>query len=347
MEYPEWKDFKDFLLRGRNVPMIEEDTPTFMGQPYAMSEEDLKGTDVAIIGAPYVAAWQKYSGVEKKEWLEAPKRVRQQSIKYRSGYIADFDIDIFEELKIVDFGDAEIPTEIIDRPTVDNILKAQKAVETKVNQVLDVGAIPIVIGQNNPPGNYAVIKSLAERTKGKLGVISLDTHWDIQPIDTFTMDPRVAGGGSWKAKMFEFHENILHKNLVDIGQRGPGQDPALLRDFLAKGVHFYPMWKVKEKGIEWLCQEIKYAYDGTDAVYLHYDMDVVGGAGSASGDIMGTLACPLGMNDYELLRLSFEIGKRGFNALGFVAIPPSSPVMYRTIVYIISYMLAGKILSNK
>jgi agmatinase len=56
MGYPNWSEIKDSLLKGRNVPMIESDMPTFMGVPYALGPEDLRGVDVAIIGAPYVAS---------------------------------------------------------------------------------------------------------------------------------------------------------------------------------------------------------------------------------------------------------------------------------------------------
>jgi agmatinase len=348
VKYPEWDEIKNSLLRGRNVPMIEHDMPTFLGQPHAVNPEELENADVVIIGSPYVASWGQYGGVGKSEWIAAPKRVRQQSVKYPTGYIQEFGVDVLEELRIVDFGDADIPPEVYDKPTVHNILRAQKAVEEKVNQTLDAGAIPIVIGQNSPCGSYAIAKPIAERTKGNVGVISLDTHWDIRPIDTLTMDPRIAGSGSWKAKMYEFHENMLQKNLVEIGERGMynGFSKEEVLQFLEKGTNFYPMWKIREKGIEWMCTEVRHAYEGTESIYVHFDMDVIGGAGPASGDIMGTLAEPIGMTDYEVLRLSLEIGKRGFNALSFICIPPGSPVVYRLIVYVIMYMLAGKILSK-
>jgi agmatinase len=210
---------------------------------------------------------------------------------------------------------------------------------------LHADALPIVIGQNSPCGSYPIAKPVAERSRGNVGVISLDTHWDISPLDALTMDPRIAGSGSWKAKMYEFHENILHRNLVEIGERGmyTGSSKEEVKNFLDKGTNFYPMWKVREKGIEWLCDELSHAYHETDSVYVHFDMDVLGGAGPAPGDILGTLAEPIGMTDYEVLRLSFEIGKRGFNALSFICIPPGSPVVYRLVTYVIMYMLAGKI----
>jgi agmatinase len=343
MKYPE-EYVRNWILRN-SFPKINVDTPTFMRQKHAISESDLEGADVVIIGAPYVASWASYSGVDKKEWLSAPKRVRQQSARYNSGYIQEFDLNVFDYLKVVDFGDANIPSEVVNAPTVKNILEAQQAVEEKVNQTFDAGAIPIVIGQNSPCGSYAIAKPLAERTEGNVGVISLDTHWDIQKIDKLTMDPRIAGSSSWKSKMYEFHENILQKNLVEIGERGLLYSDNMddIREFIEKGAHFYSLWNIRQKGIEWVCKELKHAYENTDAVYVHFDLDVIGGAGPAPGDILGELAEPIGMNDYEVCRISYEIGKRGFDALSFICIPPGSPVIYRTVVHIIMYFLAGMI----
>jgi len=349
LDYPTWDEVRSSIfVNGRNFPMIEADMPTFMGRPHATCPEDLEGADAVIIGSPYVTSWtNEYAGVAKEHWLAAPKRVRQQSIRYASGYIQEFDIDVFRYLRVVDYGDADIPPESNVKQTANNVLKAQAAVETKVNDALDVGAIPIVIGQNSPCGSYAIAKPIAERTEGSVGVISLDTHWDIERMDRVTMDPRIAGGSSWKYKMYEFHDNIRQENLVEIGERGMHEDPEIVREFLSKGAHFYPMWKVRrELGIEGLCKKLDYAYEGTDAIYVHFDMDVLGGAGPAPGDILGDLAEPIGMTDYEVLRLAFEIGKRGLDGFSLICIPPGSAVVYRTIVYVIMFMLAGLALNE-
>ena len=52
------------------------------------------------------------------------------------------------------------------------------------------------------------------------------------------------------------------------------------------------------------------------------------------------------MMDYELLRVSYEIGRRGFNALSFICIPPGSAVIYPLIVHAIMYIMAGKVHSR-
>tara|TARA_Y100001934_G_scaffold206373_1_gene244031 strand:+ start:2585 stop:3640 length:1056 start_codon:yes stop_codon:yes gene_type:complete len=335
-------------IDSETLSMINDETPTFMGVPLARSTGDLSGADVAIIGAPYVAgARGKYAGVDKAEWLAAPKRVRQQSARYPSGYIQELDVDIFEKLRVVDMGDADIAPECNLDPTAENILKAQAAVEVLVNRALEAGAVPIVVGQNSPCSSYAIAKPIAERSSGKVGMISTDTHWDSRPLDYLTGDERIAGSGNWKSKTFSSCPNFSIPNLVEIGERGMLEEAAIVRNYMDQGAHFYPMWKVRtELGISGLCEELRHAYDGTDDVYVHFDMDILGGAGPAPGDILGELAEPMGMTDYEIIRLAHEIGKRGLTGMSFICIPPGSMVTYRLIVYIIAFLIAGIALSR-
>ena len=349
MTYPDWEEIrKSHRFAGREIPMVLPDMPSFMALPIARTPQDLKGAGAAIIGAPYVAnAGGNYAGVPATEWLAGPKRVRQQSARYPSGYIQDLDVDVFEHMKVVDFGDAEIPAESNFNPSAENILRAQAAVEAKVNDALDAGAVPIVLGQNSPCGSYAIAKPIAERTRGRIGMISFDTHWDSNPIDRLTRDPRIAGSSNWKAKTYEFHPNFDVANLVEIGERGMLERRSIVDGYRKRGIHFYPMWRVRtDLGIEGLCREMRHAYEGTDAVYVHYDMDVLGGAGPAPGDILGDLAEPIGMSDFEVIRCALEIGKRGFTGASFICIPPGSAVVYRTIVYVIMFMLAGRVLAG-
>jgi agmatinase len=53
------------------------------------------------------------------------------------------------------------------------------------------------------------------------------------------------------------------------------------------------------------------------------------------------------MTDYEVIRISHEVGLRGLSGLSFICIPPGSAVTYRTIVYVITYLLAGLVLSRR
>jgi len=229
----------------------------------------------------------------------------------------------------------------------ENILRAQAAVEEKVSDILEAGAIPIVIGQNSPCGSYAIAKPIAERTPGPVGCISLDTHWDAEPLDHLTSDPRIAGSESWKHKMYEFHENMHPRHLVEIGERGMLEDKDIVRRYLNEGARFVSSWEVRTSlGIEGLVKELDGAYNGTDGVYVHFDMDVIGGAGPAPGDILGEAVEPIGLTEYEVIRLAHEIGRRGLSGLSFICIPPGSAVVYRSVVYVIMYLLAGVALTR-
>ncbi len=345
MNYPDWPEIrKGMWAASLDFPMIDEETPTFMGRPHVQRKEDLQGANVVIIGSPYVSSsTDEWAGINKEHWLAAPKRVRQQSIRYQSGYIQDFRFDVFDYLKVVDYGDADIPPEanvgVLD-PEL--ILEAQAAVEKKVDDALEFGALPIVIGQNSPCGSYAIAKSVATHTDGNVGIVSLDTHWDIFRLCPQTKDPRIAGGFNWLYKTIEFHDNIHARNLVEIGPRGMLENPGPVEELLRKGALFYSGWDVRRQGIEAVCKGLDHAYKGTEAIYVHFDMDVLGGAGPAPGDILGELAEPIGLTDYECIRIAYELGLRGVHGFSFICIPPGSAVIYRVIVFIIMYLLAGK-----
>lgn len=349
-DYPDWPTFSQSLfVRNKYFPRLAEDMPTFLGVPQALSPADLEGADIVVIGAPYVAGWgDKYGGVDKNEWLQSCKRVRQQSIRYPGGYIQDFDLDVLETMKIVDYGDAAIPEAANTQGTVDIILAAQAAVEEKVNDALDAGAVPIVIGQNSPCGSYAIAKPISEHYSGNIGMVSLDTHWDAQSFDRFSMDPRVAGSGNWKDSVYRDLPNFHPRHLVEIGERGMLERPETVRRYLADGAEFVSSWRLRtDLGIQGTVDLLPKAFDGTDAVYAHFDLDVMGGAGPAPGDVLGELAEPIGMTDYEVIRIAHETGKLGCNALSFICIPPGSAVMYRVVVYCIMYFIAGIAMRKK
>ena len=142
--------------------------------------------------------------------------------------------------------------------------------------------------------------------------------------------------------MYEFHDNMHPRHLVEIGERGMLEHKEIIRRYLDLGARFISSWELRTSlGIEGLVKELDRAYDDTQGVYVHFDMDVIGGAGPAPGDILGEAVEPIGMTDYEVIRIAHEIGKRGLSGMSFICIPPGSAVGYRVIVYVIMYLLAG------
>ena len=143
-DYPTWEEFTATSFAARHEwPLLAPETPSFMAREIAREPRDLDGADVVVIGAPYVAASGGfYAGVPMEDWIEAPKRVRQQSARYPSGYIQDFDLDVFGHLRMVDYGDADIPEAVMHDQTAENVLAAQAAVGAKVNDALRAGRPP-------------------------------------------------------------------------------------------------------------------------------------------------------------------------------------------------------------
>ena len=120
------------------------------------------------------------------------------------------------------------------------------------------------------------------------------------------------------------------------------EDKEIIRSYLKQGTRFISSWELRTSlGIDGLIKELDRAYEGTESVYVHFDMDVIGGAGPAPGDILGEASEPIGLTDYEVIRIAHEIGKKGLGGLSFICIPPGSPLIYRCIVYVIMYLLAG------
>lgn len=118
----------DYRLRiagaAKEFPELAEVKRIFLGVPVALPPADLVSAYVVLIGAPFTAGWgTNYSGVDNAEWLVGPKRARQQSECYGC-CIQDFDLDIFETLEVLDYGDADIAPEASYVATVGIILAA-------------------------------------------------------------------------------------------------------------------------------------------------------------------------------------------------------------------------------
>ena len=107
------------------VPMLDASTPSFMGVPVARAKEELADADIAIIGVPYDTP--PSAGRDPNSWAgfrTAPRVVRINSMKY-AGYLPEFDLDVLEHLKVVDYGDALI-TEDVKESTANVISEGRR-----------------------------------------------------------------------------------------------------------------------------------------------------------------------------------------------------------------------------
>src|SRR3954465_14839117 len=104
---------------------------TFSGMPYTQDPAELRGADVAIVGAPTDDLVSDRPGTRF-----APRAIRTASCP--PGPHLEAKIDAFAELRIVDYGDAAVLPADPGR--------THAAIEATVGEVLDAGVLPIVLG---------------------------------------------------------------------------------------------------------------------------------------------------------------------------------------------------------
>ena len=321
------------LRTNTEIPLLRDGVPSFLGLPVARERRDLDGVDAAIIGIPYDRP--PTAGRPANQWSgfrDAPIHARKGSLRYR-GYVPELDIEVFDHLKVVDYGDAEIVDGDI-RQSIDNVAR-------KVQDVIGAGARPITIGGFSPCASYAAVKGVAATTTGKVGVVSLDAHGDC--LDVEPGGGREPSSATWQARMWDDFSNVDPTRHVEIGMRGPRNLREMVERYRKNGSHWYPSAKVRQMGIEAICAEaVPHAFDGTARTWLHLDMDVLDiGAVPDWGDE------PLGLSVWEVIRVVHESARLGLNCLSFVYVAPNSPAVSAVVSYIAVYYLAGLVLGGK
>ncbi len=140
---------------------------TFANLPWVTDAAELarRRVDVAIVGAPFDDAVSHRSGARF-----GPRAIREA--QYASGSLNSLQLDVepFDELSVVDAGDANIIPAWIDR--------GHAFIFRKVREVAESGAIPIVLGGDHSitwPSATAVAET---RSPGRIGIVHFDAHAD-------------------------------------------------------------------------------------------------------------------------------------------------------------------------
>jgi agmatinase len=248
---------------------------TFGGAPYTQDAAELVGVDVAIVGAPTDDLVSDRPGTRF-----APRAIRAASCP--PGPHLEAAIDAFAELQIVDFGDAAVLPADPDRTNA--------AIEALVGEVVDAGAIPIVLG-----GDHSVsepdVRAVAAR-RGPVGLVHFDTHTDTGR-EVFSVER------SHGTPMFRLVEqgHVDPARYVQIGLRGywPGPDEFAWQ--AERGITSIFMHDVRELGIDAVVDRAL-AIVGGGPTFLTVDVDVLDPA-FAPGT--GTPE-PGGMSSSDLLR---------------------------------------------
>jgi agmatinase len=256
---------------------------SFSGMPYTQDPAELAGVDIAIVGAPTDDLVSDRPGARF-----GPRAIRAASCP--PGPHLEVGVDGFAELRVVDFGDAPVlPADAI---------RTHEAIEATVGQVLDAGAIPIVLG-----GDHGIaepdIRACATR-HGAVGLIHFDTHTDTGR-EVFGVE--VSHG----TPMFRLVEagHVEPGRYAQLGLRGywPGEEEfGWQRE---RGITSIFMHEIRDGGIE-AAVERAVAVAGSGPTFLSVDVDVLDPA-FAPGT--GTPE-PGGMTSTQLLWAVREISRQ-------------------------------------
>jgi agmatinase len=256
---------------------------TYSGLPYTQDKADLKGFDLVIVGAPTDDLVSDRPGTRY-----GPRGIRAASCPY--GPHLEVKVNAFEELKVVDYGDAPVlPADA---------LRTHEAIEETVGDAVEAGAIPIVLG-----GDHSIaepdIRAVAKK-HGPVGLIHFDTHTD---TGTEVFGVEISHGTPMYRLVEQGH--VDPKRYVQIGLRGywPGEKEFGWQD--EKGIKALFMHDIRDRGIRDVMDEaIEFAGDGP--TFLSVDIDVLDPA-YAPGT--GTPE-PGGMTTTDLLLACREVGAR-------------------------------------
>lgn len=260
---------------------------TFGQLPLLTEPEQLDAwqPDVAVVGAPWDDSTTNRPGARF-----GPRALR--SLAYGPGtYHLDLGIEMFDHLDAVDYGDAPVSFGMWE--------PSRQAIEDRVSEVASRGIIPVVLG-----GDHAITWPSATAVArhhgfGRIGLIHFDAHADTADI----IGGNLASHGTPMRRLIESGA-VLGRNFVQVGLRGywPPKDVLDWMHEQQMRTHFLQeIWERGAKAV--LADVITEALDGTDAVYLSVDIDVLD-PGFAPGT--GTPE-PGGLAPVDLLRMVRQI----------------------------------------
>jgi len=294
---------------------------SFGARPYTESVDDLTGVDVAIVGAPLDELVTDAPGSRF-----GPRAIRVASDGF-GGVHLDAGVDPFEVLRVVDFGDAAVITA--------DPVASHAAIERIVGDVVDAGAIPLVLG-----GDHSIaepdIRACARR-HGPLGLIHFDAHtdtgrelWGVERSHGTPMYRLVEQG------------HVAGERYAQVGLRGywPGEEEFAWQR--GRGITALRMREVLDRGVADVLAEAIEAV-GPGPAFASIDIDVLDPA-FAPGT--GTPE-PGGMTSADLLWASRELAAQ-LELVGadVVEVIPSAPLGATDVTASVAARIAHELLTG-
>lgn len=271
---------------GYNVP-IRDDYETNFSDIVA-SYPQASHADVGIVGIPFDTA--AVAGARGSR--EGPNGIRSK-FPYWTCYNPELDIDLTTGLDIVDFGNIRV--------TQTDVAAAHDQVESVITALTQLGIIPISLGGDHSL-TYPAAKGLMNTANGSIGVINVDAHHDVR----HSHGGELSSGTPFRRLLEDDEGTLDHANFVELGLSGWHNTKYYVDWVRENGGTIITAREIHRDGPEAAAaQAIETATNGTDAVYLSVDIDVL-----EPGDAPGTsVPSPGGLRTHQVLELVYQIGR--------------------------------------
>lgn len=177
------------------------------------------------------------------------------------GYNAQEDFDLWDELPTVDVGDVPVMPP--------NAARTMDLIQEHVQSVRGQGVFPLSVG-----GNHALAIGAARgaaRTVGRMGYLSIDAHLDT--AREWAGETLISGCPTMRAAEIA---NVDPANVVVFGVHGWLNPRDQVEAASEMGISWYGINRIESMGVEAaLTEAIEIAADGTDGVYVSFDLDSV------------------------------------------------------------------------
>jgi agmatinase len=303
--------------------MISGTIPSFLGARPIRDFAELSDLNAVIAGLPWEGSntWGSYSGCE-----QTPKACRLASLRYGTGYLPEYDVEVMTSLSVGDLGD--FPT----HPT--DVEKTFASFEQAAASIFAAGPVPIFLGGDHS-ATYPVLKALTEQRPKRVGLIHFDAHMD--NADEYAGD-RLAR--CCPLRRIAELPGIEPGKIVHIGIRGPRNSPSQVRYAREHGMPLFTMGDIRRQGLQTVlsrAQEI--AEQGTDGYYVTVCSDIMDHAFNPGGALDFA-----GLSSADMCEALFGLAQGKMLGFDMVEVYPRSDVGEASIhlmAWLVIYVLAG------
>lgn len=287
-----------------------------------------EAVDIGFIGIPLSKTSISVSGASM-----TPNALRELFASVTTYHI-DHDVDL-QELIARDLGDIQMH--------VTDLFRCHANIEQGLTNIYQAmpDLFPIIAG-----GDHSItcpsVKAFKKKFPGKVGIVQIDSHMDVRNLED--------GGPSNGTPIRGLIESgtVDGRHIAQIGLHSFANSKPYRDYAVSKGITQFTARQVAREGIEPLVEKaMEVAGNGTDAIYVTVDMDVLDQAYAPGVPAM----VAAGMTSWQLLDAVFMLGQnpkvQGFDIVCVDPMQDYRRATVRMTLHVILTFLAGYMKRNR